>query len=127
MKKLALDMVAILSSAPSEGGTPIDTGWASANWIPSVGAPVTATAGTRPDNATHGANNASRTAQQQGIANVATKFDYYRDGTIHVSNAVPYIIELNEGNSSQAGPGFVQRGMHRVVRNFRKTLRTEVF
>jgi hypothetical protein len=31
VRKLALDIVANLVAAPSEGGTPVDTGWARAN------------------------------------------------------------------------------------------------
>jgi len=125
MKKLALDLVAILSSAPSEGGTPIDTGWASANWIPYIGVPSASPAGSRPTNAVHGANNASRADQEAGVALVATTFKH--DKQLGVNNSVPYIVELNDGNSSQAGPGFVQKAVNRTVREFRKTLRTEIF
>jgi len=122
MKKLALDLVAILSSAPSEGGTPIDTGWASANWIPYIGAPRSAPAGSRPNNAAHGANNASRFAQEAGSALVGTTFKH---GTpMGVSNAVPYIVELNDVPTSKQAPrGFVQTAIHRTVREFRKKLR----
>lgn len=124
MKKIALDLVAVLASAPSEGGTPIDTGWASANWIPYLGAPHPSPAGTRPENAAHGMNNASRSGQQSGIAAVATQFKHKRH-QLGVNNAVPYIVDLNEGlsKSTQAAPGFVQRAMHKVVRNFRKQLK----
>jgi len=127
MKKLALDLVAALAAAPSEGGTPIDTGWASANWIPYIGTPRSAPDGVRPENAAHGQNNASRTAQESAVATVATTFRHDNGAALGVANAVPYIIELNDGGSSQAGSGFVQKAMHKVVRNFRKTLRTEVF
>lgn len=127
MKKLALDLVAILSSAPSEGGTPIDTGWASANWIPYLGQPPSGPSGSRPENAAHGANNASRSDQQSGIATVATQFNHDRH-QLGVSNSVPYIIELNDvPSSTQAPAGFVQKAMNRTVREFRKVLRTETF
>lgn len=125
MKKLALDLVAALAAAPSEGGTPIDTGWASANWIPYIGSPASSPSGSRPANTEHGQNNASRSQQEAGTALVATSFKHGK--ALGVANAVPYIIELNDGGSGQAGPGFVQKAMHKVVRNFRKTLRTEVF
>jgi len=127
MKKLALDLVAILSSAPSEGGTPIDTGWASANWIPYIGKPKGSPVGTRPENKERKLNNASRAAQETAVAQVAIGYRHQDNNTITVSNAVPYIIELNDGNSKQAPSGFVQKAAHRVVREFRKKLRTEVF
>ncbi len=120
MKKLALDLVQILASAPSEGGTPIDTGWASANWIPYLNSSPGKPSGSRPDNDVPGANNASRAAQQSGIATVATSFDYFRHDAIVVGNAVPYIVELNEIHAAR---GFVQKGMHKVVREFRRELR----
>lgn len=122
MKKIALDLVAILAAAPSEGGTPIDTGWASANWVPYLGSPPSAPAGSRPKNSAHGANNASRSAQQSGIATAATKFKH-KQHKLGVNNAVPYIIDLNDGGSKQAGSAFVQKAMNRVVRNFRKELK----
>ena len=128
MKKLALDLVAVLASAPSEGGTPIDTGWASANWIPYIGSPRSSPSGSRPDNAVHGQNNASRADQEAGSAAVATGFKHDSGAALGVSNAVPYIIDLNDvPSSTQAPRGFVQKAMHKVVREFRKTLRTETF
>ncbi len=129
MKKLALDLVAILASAPSEGGTPIDTGWASANWVPYIGQPASSPSGTRPDNAAHGQNNASRGEQEAGTATVATRFKHDSgNGVLGVSNSVPYIIELNDVPSSKQAPaGFVQKAMHKVVRNFRTSIKTGEF
>lgn len=125
MKKIALDLVAILSSAPSEGGTPIDTGWASANWIPYIGTPQSTPAGSRPTNDAHGQNNASRSAQESGTAVVATQFKH--KNRLGVANSVPYIVELNDGTSTQAPAGFVQKAMNKVVRNFRKGIREGSF
>lgn len=105
IKRLVLDIVANLTAAPSAGGTPVDTGWARANWIPHLGEPVTEPAGSRDD--------VSTTEQDQGLAQVLG----YRltDGPAYVTNAVPYILELNEGSSRQAPPGFVQIAIAKAV------------
>jgi len=109
MKKIALDVVANLASPPSEGGTPIDTGWASANWIPYIGSPSRATAGERPKQGT-----ASRADQEAGSSRVAA--GYKRGQTITIANNVPYIVTLNEGSSAQAPSGFVQKAIFKSVK-----------
>ncbi len=115
MKKIALDVVANLAAAPSEGGTPIDTGWASANWVPEIGAVRRGTAGSRPSNLQAGANNASRSDQDRGTARVAATYKH-QQGDIIISNNVPYIVDLNDGSSSMAPRGFVQSGIARAVK-----------
>lgn len=113
MKKLTLDIVANLVSAPDTGyGTPVDTGWARANWVPNIGTPKTTTEGTRE---AAEAGNVSSAGQQAGIASVVT--GYRRDrGPIYISNNVPYILRLNEGSSRQAPKGFVQNAIAKAVR-----------
>jgi hypothetical protein len=105
---LSLDIQANLQQ-----DTPRDTGWARANWVPSVGTPdlgvgVEAVKDPKPsDVARAGAK------QEAGIAAVLG----YKltDGPIFTSNNVPYIIPLNEGHSAQAGAAFVQRAVGRAL------------
>lgn len=85
--------------------TPLDTGWARANWIPSVGSPVESPAGFPGEVQT--------SFQQGGIAEI----EGYRlsDGPIYVSNNAPYIESLNAGSSSQAPAGFVETDIDRAI------------
>lgn len=104
--KIALDIHANLVAAPGEGGTPIDTAWASANWIPSVGSPHSDTVGSR--------DQVSTSVQQQGINQLLA----YRlsKGKAYNTNNVGYIELLNLGSSPQAEAGFVQRAIAKAVK-----------
>lgn len=111
MKKLTLDIVANLVSAPDTGyGTPVDTGWARANWVPQIGSPRTTTVGTREQAE---AGSVSLAGQQGGLATVATTYKF--GPRIFISNNVPYIVHLNEGSSRQAPRGFVQNAIAKAV------------
>jgi hypothetical protein len=112
IRKLVLDIVANLRSAPSSGfGTPVDTGWARANWVPRVGSPPTGTVGTR-EQAENGVINAS--AAEVELARIATTYSF-RQGRVYITNNVPYITRLNEGYSRQAPRGFVQKAIAKAV------------
>lgn len=116
IKKLTLDIVANLLKPGSEGGTPVDTGWARANWVPSLTAaisPVTQP-GTDDREAKLAAVGGQSAKQQQGIANIATGYKV-AFGSITISNGVPYIQRLNEGSSKQAPKAFVQAAIRRAV------------
>jgi hypothetical protein len=113
IKKLTLDIVANLRRAPIDGGTPVDTGWARANWIANVSTPLTSPVGMR-DAA--GVSQASA-AQQQGLGKVlAYKI---QAGPVYISNNVDYIVKLNDGSSRQAPSGFVQRAIQEAVADLR--------
>ncbi len=87
-------------------GTPVDTGWARANWIPQIGDPFRDIVGDR---------EAIDTSEQElGMAEVATQYDLL-DGPIFISNNVPYIESLNEGSSDQAPAGFIEAVIEREV------------
>lgn len=111
IRRLSLEVHAELVSAPSEGGTPVDTGWARANWIPSIGAANGALAGTR-QAAERGSINLSMA--QRGLALIATRYRL-KQGPVFISNGVPYITELNDGSSAQAPAGFVQSAILRAI------------
>lgn len=103
-------VIVINAVAELREGTPVDTGWARANWIPSVGAPWDQVYGSRPgpgEKAVDGGHSA-------GLAQVAI----YRfgQGPVYITNNVPYIARLNDGWSRQAPAGFVQISIHRAIR-----------
>lgn len=104
---MSLDVTANLKQAPSEGGTPVDTGWARANWVPHIGQPFRGTAGS-PDSV-----NTARS--EEGVAEVAAGYSVAK-GQVHITNNVPYITRLNDGHSQQAPAGFVQRAIDKAVR-----------
>ena len=106
IKRLALNINAELIKR-----TPIDTGWARANWVPNIGVPFEGTAGTRADAE---AGSVDTATQQAGLAEVATA--YQTGPTIHQTNNVPYIERLNGGSSKQAPAGFVQAAILTAVR-----------
>ena len=105
--KITLDVTANLIET-----TPVDTGWARANWIPAIGAPIvrdlTGVEATV-QNASLGAGE-----QQQALVAVVTGYKLAR-GAVFVSNNVPYIIKLNDGFSRQAPSGFVQMAIRKAV------------
>lgn len=107
VKKITLDIVANLVAAPGEGGTPVDTGWARANWVPKIGSPATTPVGS-PESVTDA-------PQQAGILTIVA--DYKLDkGPVFISNNVPYILKLNGGSSKQAAAGFIQAAIAKALR-----------
>lgn len=99
--RLALDATSNLIKT-----TPVDTGWAKANWVPRKGSPATGTVGTREGVTTSG--------QQAGVADISA--GVHIGDTVFISNNVPYIGELNAGHSPQAPAGFVEAALERAVR-----------
>jgi hypothetical protein len=111
IKKLVLDIVANLQAAPSEGGTPVLTGWARANWVPNIGSALDQTAGTRAQAEAGQLSGASAA----GVAQVVTEYKLAR-GPVHITNNVPYILKLDAGSSKQAPAGFIRRGIIKAIR-----------
>lgn len=105
---MALTNINILRSNPQEGGTPIDTGWASSNWIPSIAEPILSTAGS--------SMSIDNNSQEAGIASLLTWSP--EKGDIWIVNNVPYIVILNEGHSTQAPAGFVERSIEEALKKF---------
>lgn len=89
--------------------TPVDTGWARANWVPAIGQPVRDPAGS-PE--------AVNTAEQN--SGISGLLRYQRErGSVFISNNVPYIIYLNAGSSAQAPSGFVENAIDRGIATVR--------
>ena len=115
VKKLVLDIVANLQAAPSDGGTPVNTGWARANWIPVLG---TASGRPAPRPGDHSQTMAAAAnLAQQGQAAIAAIATTYRAsmGPVTIANNVPYILKLDAGSSKQAPSGFIRRGIVKAL------------
>lgn len=104
--KIALDVDANLRET-----TPIDTGWARANWVPAIGEPFAGNSESIKPKASD--VQAQRAIQQGGLAAL---FSYdLDDGLVFVTNNVPYIGVLNDGHSKQEPEGFVQRAITKAI------------
>lgn len=115
VRKIVLDVVANLLRSPSDGGTPVDTGWARANWIPVIGSPSGRAAPPPGDNTqTRGAASILGGQQQAAVAAIATGYKL-RMGKVTIANNVPYILPLNAGSSKQSAKNFVQRAIMKAV------------
>lgn len=112
---LALNVNANLRSNPPLG-TPIDTGWASANWLPSIGQPkvVDGEPSNRREGPTPGEVASRAQLAQEGTNDVLSWRP--EDGAIFSTNNVPYIGALNNGHSMQSPRGFVQAAIEKAVR-----------
>lgn len=99
-KALVLEIVANLVRA-----TPVRTGWARANWIPSISEPAVEAVGSP--------SSVSNDGQQEGIQQVL-RFKL-ADATLWIANNVPYISMLNNGSSTQAPAGFVERAIDEAL------------
>ena len=115
VKKLVLDIVANLQAAASEGGTPVLTGWARANWIPVIG---TASGKSAPQPGDHAqTTQAAINLMSQGEAAIAVIATTYRlsMGKVTIANNVPYILKLDAGSSKKAPAGFINRGIVKAL------------
>jgi hypothetical protein len=97
--ELAVNVTANLTDS-----TPVDTGWARANWVPSLTAPFEGVSGTE-----------GRPGPEQGLglAEVA-RFKLAHVKAL-VTNNVPYIRRLNAGHSQQAPSGFVETAIAQAL------------
>lgn len=104
--KITLDVTANLIQT-----TPIDTGWARANWVPSIGS--SSKSGGNVTDPQPGDVSGARGRQSSGQGRVAA----YKlaQGSVFVTNNVRYIRRLNSGSSKQAPSGFVQRAIRKAL------------
>lgn len=110
---LGLNINANLRDSPPLG-TPIDTGWASANWVPSVGEPFNDPAADQVKEPTAAQVTSRAQVADQGLNDVLAWRN--QDGPIFSTNNVPYIGALNRGHSGQSPRGFVQTAIEKAVR-----------
>ena len=101
--KITLDLTANLIET-----TPVDVGWARANWVPSIGSPVV-------KDLSEAERNVQSAAAEQSAGTASVLGYLLRRGRVFISNNVEYILALNDGHSAQAPPGFVQRAIRKAV------------
>lgn len=87
--------------------TPVDTGWARGNWVPSIGRPVEEPVGSRTD------SGSAAYASQGGLFRVIVGYKSPRQGSIWIQNNVPYIGNLNRSHKTAAG--FVPRAIDKAI------------
>lgn len=109
---LSLNVNANLRSNPPLG-TPIDTGWASANWVPSVGEPFDDPRARQVRDPTPGQVAARAQQSEQGLNEILSWRN--GDGPLFSTNNVPYIGRLNGGHSAQSPAGFVQAAIEKAI------------
>lgn len=98
-------------------GTPIDTGWASANWVPSVGEPYRDPSVAQVRDPTPALVSARARLAANGMNDILSWKP--GDGKLFSSNNVPYIQALNAGHSQQSPSQFVQAAVERAIRQTR--------
>jgi len=112
---LALNIHGRLVDNPPEG-TPVDTGWASANWWLSVGSIPSNNDGVPSESASV----ASRQAQQS--TGTTSVLSYTMDkGVIYITNHTAYISKLNSGSSKQSPAGFADNAVQVELTRFTHT------
>lgn len=95
----ALAIYRNLVDNPDNGGTPVDTGYARASWNLSAGSPKAhLPAAERDPKAKYSPKPVTLSKPKAGE-------------DIFITNAVPYIVFLNEGSSDQAPQMFIQRAI----------------
>src|SRR5436190_4978475 len=110
---LAQNVNANLRSQPPVG-TPIDTGWASANWVPSITEPFVDRVVETVRDPTPAQIAARAKLASEGLNELLSWRP--EDGSIFSTNSVPYIQPLNDGHSGQSPRGFVQAAIELAVR-----------
>jgi hypothetical protein len=110
IKALVLEATSNLIEA-----TPVDTGWARANWVPSIGAPKFGPETPTDKGRRRSATTSQKGTQQTGLSSVATGYTLSR-GVVSIANGVPYISVLNGGSSRKAPAAFVQGAILKAVR-----------
>lgn len=86
--------------------TPVDTGWARANWVPSVGRPAEGVTGSR--------DAVNTGAQSAGEARLLV-YTLSQSPEIWITNNVPYIGDLNAGRSPQAPANFIETAIDTAI------------
>lgn len=113
----AIASLAVNITAELAEETPVDTGWARANWVPNIGSPFTGNSENLSDEARRAGVGAQAAAQSAAQAQLIS----YKlgQGSVFITNNVPYIVPLNEGSSQRAPAGFVQIAIESGIRSLR--------
>ncbi len=101
---LAIDQGIVLS-------TPVDTGRARGNWLPSINAPIL--------KADENSNDISGSGAISKMSSLLPSVKF--GDTIYITNNLAYIGRLNDGHSAQAPAGFVEKAVQ-IAENMVKTI-----
>ena len=103
--------VAVAVGTEIINATPVDTGRAKGNWLPSLGAPTSTMNWS--DSATFGA--------ASSISAIRAVSGAYKGGSLFLANNLPYINRLNNGWSQQQSvPGWIERISEETFNRLRK-------
>jgi hypothetical protein len=106
--------VALVADQVVVMGTPVDTGRARSNWIVSLNHPadgIIEAYSPGESGSTQSQNVAAALAQGEAVISRYAS----EDQEIHLTNNLPYIQELNDGRSDQAGANYIENGIAAAV------------
>lgn len=98
---LAIDQAVVLA-------TPVDRGTARSNWLPGFDAPVSGQREAYVPGTGGSTAAANSQAAMDAAKATADKYDGEQHRSLHLTNNLPYIGELNRGTSTQASKLFVE-------------------
>lgn len=112
-KELVETIFDILVGSPPTG-TPVDTGWASANWMVTTGSPAS---GKVPDSGSV----SSMKGKSMSSLTTLIESDLSNVNSIFITNRVSYIELLNNGNhSKQSIPAFIDEAVLRGIYSIKR-------
>lgn len=111
----AVKAVTLAIHAQVVEATPVDTGWARANWVPRITSAVGSLSTPATREGREAAVASAGTAQAAALASIALTYNL-QQGAVYISNNVPYISKLNAGSSTQAPSNFVQIAINLALR-----------
>lgn len=88
--------------------TPVDTGRARSNWTAQMDAAFAGLFPARVPGEKGSTGEANTVAAVEAAVQVIETFDIEKNGSIHITNNLPYIGSLNDGHSTQAPADFVR-------------------
>jgi hypothetical protein len=107
--------------------TPVDTGFAKANWRVTLNKPANGVLGAKNEQAAAAAATLGRAESTQAIA----AYDHTKHRELYISNNVNYIgmvgadgePGLNSGSSTQARPFFIQTAVYKTIAKVRRSFK----
>lgn len=116
--EIAMRAVALVVDSELVRTTPVDTGRARSNWIPTLNAPAAYT---------NVAENKEKKPKnyvppRRDTAETVTA-NFKVSDKIYITNNLPYIQRLNDGWSTQAPAGFVEKAIDKGKRAIKRALK----
>lgn len=110
--KLQLRVLQVITSS-----MPVDTGFARGAWTPSIGTADLSISKAPRDKVRAKAEGAANLSKNLNRSQGITRKYRLKDGTVFISNNVPYIGRLNAGSSAQAPARFVESAILTAVKS----------